>query len=235
MPSRFLVFVVSCLLWTSAVLAQVNINTASQQQLDSLKGIGPSKAKAIVNYRKKNGPFRSVEELRNVPGIGEATLQNLRGEVSISGASLVASPAVPQRRSTAAAPSHPASPVRPPAEDKVISRPAAPARPALPSRMGEGAIKPASQPASQAASASPARPAAPPAPARPNFSRPPAAPAAQAKPAAPAVVPTPAKPAAPAAPAKPASAGSHTTPAVSSAHPPAPAKPARPAQPPGHY
>ncbi|MCI8497292.1 MAG: ComEA family DNA-binding protein [Clostridiales bacterium] len=62
----------------------VNINTASAAQLAAaLPGIGEVKAQAIVNYRNANGPFRSVDELINVKGIGEATLAKLRPYATI--------------------------------------------------------------------------------------------------------------------------------------------------------
>lgn len=64
---------------SSKTPAVVNINTASASQLAaSLPGIGEVKAAAIVSYRNANGPFRSVDELINVKGIGEATLEKLR-------------------------------------------------------------------------------------------------------------------------------------------------------------
>ena len=59
-------------------LAAVNINTASSAELEALPGIGPAKAKSIVEYRQKNGAFKSVEELKNVKGIGDAVLNKLR-------------------------------------------------------------------------------------------------------------------------------------------------------------
>ena len=48
----------------SILLAAVNINTASSAELEALPGIGPAKAKSIVEYRQKNGAFKSVEELK---------------------------------------------------------------------------------------------------------------------------------------------------------------------------
>jgi len=70
-----------------SALAAVNINTATQAELESLNGIGPVKAQAIIDYRKKNGNFKSVDDLEKVDGVGAATLQSVRKDVSISGKS----------------------------------------------------------------------------------------------------------------------------------------------------
>ena len=61
----------------SSAFAAVNINTASVTELDSLPGIGPSKAAAIVAHREANGPFASCSALTDVKGIGAATLSNI--------------------------------------------------------------------------------------------------------------------------------------------------------------
>lgn len=61
----------------------VNINTAGEDELRSLTGIGPVLAQRIIDYREANGPFRSVEELLEVSGIGEATLEKFREDVVI--------------------------------------------------------------------------------------------------------------------------------------------------------
>ena len=80
---------------TAFSLAAVNINTASSAELEALPGIGPAKAKAIVEYRQKNGAFKSVEELKNVKGIGDAVLNKLKAEATVSPAApKVAQPAV---------------------------------------------------------------------------------------------------------------------------------------------
>lgn len=57
---------------------KININTATAEQLESLPGIGPVTARAIIEYRKQNGGFRSVEELLEVRGIGEKRLEQIR-------------------------------------------------------------------------------------------------------------------------------------------------------------
>ncbi|MBP2017408.1 competence protein ComEA [Symbiobacterium terraclitae] len=58
--------------------ALVNINTASQAELESVPGIGPATARAIIAYRTEHGPFRRVDDLINVSGIGQKTLEKLR-------------------------------------------------------------------------------------------------------------------------------------------------------------
>jgi competence protein ComEA len=68
----------------SAVIAKVNINTASAEDLaEMLTGIGASKAAAIVAHREQHGAFKSVEELMSVKGIGEATLEKNRDRISL--------------------------------------------------------------------------------------------------------------------------------------------------------
>lgn len=66
-------------------IAAVNINTATQAELETLNGIGPTKAKAIVEYRKKQGGFKSIDELENVDGIGSKTLGNIRKDLTLTG------------------------------------------------------------------------------------------------------------------------------------------------------
>ncbi len=62
---------------------KIRINTASVDELQKLHGIGPSKAAAIVAYRDENGPFQAIEELTQVPGIGEKTLENMREQIVV--------------------------------------------------------------------------------------------------------------------------------------------------------
>lgn len=65
-----------------AARGQININTASAEELDTLPGIGAVKAGAIVNWREEHGPFRYPEELILVPGIGEGTLSGLLDRIT---------------------------------------------------------------------------------------------------------------------------------------------------------
>ncbi len=61
----------------------VNINTATSEQLQTVKGIGPATARKIIEYRDAHGPFASVDELLNIDGIGAKTVQKLRGKVTV--------------------------------------------------------------------------------------------------------------------------------------------------------
>lgn len=57
---------------------KVLLNQATAQELETVPGIGPSKAAAIIQYREENGKFATVDDLTNVPGIGDKTLENIR-------------------------------------------------------------------------------------------------------------------------------------------------------------
>ena len=54
-----------------------DLNTANQSQLETISGIGPSKATAIINYRLENGPFANVTEVVNVSGVGPKTAEKI--------------------------------------------------------------------------------------------------------------------------------------------------------------
>lgn len=66
-----------------SVGVKVNINTASQTELETISGVGPSLAAKIINYREKNGKFRSIEELKNISGIGDAKFEGMKDFVEI--------------------------------------------------------------------------------------------------------------------------------------------------------
>ena len=61
----------------------INLNSATSDQLDTLPGVGPSTAKAIISYRSRKGPFGKVEDLLNVPGIGPAKVGAIRDQVTV--------------------------------------------------------------------------------------------------------------------------------------------------------
>lgn len=73
------------LFFSLSAWAVVNVNTATAQQLEAVKGIGPVKAKAIVDYRSKNGPFKVYADLEKVPGIGPKMLEKMKTELVVSG------------------------------------------------------------------------------------------------------------------------------------------------------
>ena len=62
---------------------KVRINYATQEEIETLNGIGPSKAQAIIKYREENGFFQKVEDLLEISGIGEKTLENMKEDIQI--------------------------------------------------------------------------------------------------------------------------------------------------------
>jgi competence protein ComEA len=68
---------------TTAGAALININTASETELETLSGVGPVTASAIIDYRTQNGPFAAVDDLIDVSGIGPATLELVRPFVTV--------------------------------------------------------------------------------------------------------------------------------------------------------
>lgn len=61
----------------------ININTATQTELEQLSGIGPSTALKIINYREENGKFKSIEDIKNVPGIGDSKFNNIKDMIEV--------------------------------------------------------------------------------------------------------------------------------------------------------
>lgn len=81
--AMILALIFSVASWAAEV---VNINTASADELAAaLKGVGPSKAEAIINYRESNGAFKHIDELVNVKGIGVRTVDLNREFISLGG------------------------------------------------------------------------------------------------------------------------------------------------------
>ena len=80
--------ILALLMWfaiAGSAVAAVNINTATKEELTSLKGVGEKRAQEIIDYRKKNGDFKSVDDLEKVPGIGPGIMKQIRSDVSVSG------------------------------------------------------------------------------------------------------------------------------------------------------
>jgi comEA protein len=68
----------------SRAAAPLNLNTATADELEALPGIGPATATRIVEYRQKNGPFKKIEDLMNIKGIGEKSFLKLKPLVSVT-------------------------------------------------------------------------------------------------------------------------------------------------------
>lgn len=62
---------------------KININTATQTELETLPGIGPSTSLKIVNYREENGKFKSIEDIKEVSGIGDAKYENIKDLICV--------------------------------------------------------------------------------------------------------------------------------------------------------
>jgi competence protein ComEA len=90
-----------------AAAAAVNLNTATKDELVALPGIGPAKAQAILDYRSKNGAFKSIEELKDVKGIGAKRYEQIKGDLTV-----VAQPPNASAKAAAAKPAD-ASPSKP--------------------------------------------------------------------------------------------------------------------------
>lgn len=76
-------FLLAFVLLSTLLFSAVNVNKANSAQLQTLNGIGPTKAQEIINYRKSHGGFKTVEELVNVKGIGAKTLIKMKAQVAI--------------------------------------------------------------------------------------------------------------------------------------------------------
>lgn len=70
---------------SGVAMAVVNINTASKDELTTLKGVGDKRAQEIIDYRKKHGNFKSVDDLQKVPGIGPGLMKQIRSDVTVTG------------------------------------------------------------------------------------------------------------------------------------------------------
>jgi competence protein ComEA len=117
---KFLLFIFTLFVFSSSALA-VDINGATLEGLQSVKGIGPGKAKAIIEYRQVNGPFKSVDDLKNVKGFSAKSVDKVKGELTVGAKS--------KKSDKAATPATPAIGAR---GDKSAHEPATRASPAIP-------------------------------------------------------------------------------------------------------
>jgi competence protein ComEA len=78
---------------SGTALAAVNINTATKDELVTLKGVGEKRAQAIIDYRTKNGPFKTVDDLEKVPGIGPGLMKQIKSQIAVSGPTTIDKPA----------------------------------------------------------------------------------------------------------------------------------------------
>jgi competence protein ComEA len=81
---KFLFILVSFFVFCASSFA-VDLNKATLAELEALSGIGPTKAKAIVDYRTKNGPFKSADDLDKVKGVGKGIIAKIAADVTIDG------------------------------------------------------------------------------------------------------------------------------------------------------
>jgi competence protein ComEA len=82
------------------VMAAVNINTATKEELTTLQGIGEKRAQDIIDYRTKNGPFKSMDDLEKVPGIGPGRMKQIRSQISVTGKTTIDKPATATAKAT---------------------------------------------------------------------------------------------------------------------------------------
>jgi competence protein ComEA len=96
MFKKILVGIFAIIASIGMAIASVNINTATQAELETLPGVGPAKAKAIIDYRKTNGNFKTIDDIKNVKGFGDKTFDKLKPQLVVSGANASA-PAAPAK------------------------------------------------------------------------------------------------------------------------------------------
>lgn len=80
---KLLLVLVTTFAFSIPAWAAVDLNTATQSQLETLDGVGPKKAQAIIEYRKKNGAFKSASDLDKVPGFGAKTVDKLKKDITV--------------------------------------------------------------------------------------------------------------------------------------------------------
>jgi competence protein ComEA len=90
---RLLLAIFICFTIYGIASAAVNINTATKEELTTLQGIGEKRARDIIDFRTKNGPFKSIDDLEKVPGIGPGRMKQIRSQLSVTGKTSIDKPA----------------------------------------------------------------------------------------------------------------------------------------------
>ena len=107
-------FALCLMAFAGFAMAVVDLNSATAEELQALKGVGPAKAKAIIDDREKNGPFQTVDDLDRVKGFGMKTVEKLRPDLTVGGAAAPApAPVTPKAIAPAALPPKAAPAVKP--------------------------------------------------------------------------------------------------------------------------
>jgi len=107
---------------SGVALAVVNVNTATKEELTSLKGVGEKRAQEIINYRTKNGPFKTVDDLEKVPGIGPGIMKQIRSEVTTSGKTDIGKAAAKDAKAADAKKTEPAKGAAAKPDDKKVEK-----------------------------------------------------------------------------------------------------------------
>ena len=83
---KLLLLLLAFFAFSGMAMAAVNLNMAGKAELEAVKGVGPKKAEAIIAYREKNGPFKTVDDLKNVNGFGDKSVAKMRSELTVGAA-----------------------------------------------------------------------------------------------------------------------------------------------------
>ncbi len=97
---KLLLTLASALILALPAWAAIDINNATQTELEQINGIGPKKAQAIIDYRKQHGAFKTVNDLEKVPGIGPATMERIRKDITVGNPRAAAAGKTTERKQT---------------------------------------------------------------------------------------------------------------------------------------
>lgn len=95
---KLLLVLLAFFAFSGMAMAAVNLNTATKAELEAVKGIGPKKADEIIAYRTKNGPFKTVNDLKNVKGFGDRSVAAMRSDLTVDLAAPAKAASKPARK-----------------------------------------------------------------------------------------------------------------------------------------